>query len=943
MQSLINKIIQKLSVLSKAKFILLLYFLGFPSYNIHLHAQEIKVIKQQILLQKDSLQQPLKLIQKSRLYFPQKVEKIYFYAWANAFESNSSSLNKSLLENYKLDLHFTSKNKRGTVILDSVLINNKKLPDKNYFFTDENKDVLQIVPGFTFEKDSVDIVFFYKLKLPKAKITGYGKSKNKILLKDFYFIPVADSSKVYHQLNIDDLPESRTFFQVEIKNQSKKENIYSNFPLKKSKNAGKQMKNLQILFTDKLLDSFNVLNKKIFIHPLYSKKLSLQEKKVRVNKIMAYLTEIFGEFPGESILITQSDLQNHPLYGPDWLPDYINPFETSLLWELRILHQLSYKYANQIKVDKRKNSWIIPAFASFAELNYINRFYPDLSLTGNLSKNRLFKYYYISQAPFARKFPFLYLYMARINKDQALSAPLNSLSNFNREAANPSKMALGMEMLKNQMGEEAFFKSFNKLYNAGINQEITPGIFYNAFGIDSLHWMRPYINTRTKYDYKFKIAARKKDSVLIKIINKKKASLPIEIFGVTKNSLTKIKTLPPVEKDTLVAVSTKAGYDYIGINYFNFYPEIQSKNNYVKLKKGILKKDLEIRLFQDLENPLKTQIFLNPYFEYNYYDGLILGTQIHNKSILHNRFEYFLSPSYSTKAKRFSGSFSVSNKHYFENMKPFALKYGIGGSYYHYNFDLTYKQLYPFVKVEFHDPNLRKRKSSEIKLGYMYIKKQMPDNIVTEDSYYKILHLRYISKNINIISDRFYKTDLQFSSKFGKISGSYRHRWLTDKTRQMDFRIFAGAFLYNHTTTDYFSFALDRPTDYLFQYNYYGRSETTGIFHQQFIWAEGGFKSFFEDQYANQWLISNNINLGLWKWFNLYGDTAFKKNKGEKAAFYYDSGLRINLVQDYFEIFFPLYSTNGFEPGQDDYLQRIRLVFTIDLPRLKKMFTRGWY
>jgi hypothetical protein len=40
-----------------------------------------------------------------------------------------------------------------------------------------------------------------------------------------------------------------------------------------------------------------------------------------------------------------------------------------------------------------------------------------------------------------------------------------------------------------------------------------------------------------------------------------------------------------------------------------------------------------------------------------------------------------------------------------------------------------------------------------------------------------------------------------------------------------------------------FSYAADRPTDYLFDYNYLGRSESTGLYSQQFILAEGGFKS----------------------------------------------------------------------------------------------------
>jgi hypothetical protein len=48
---------------------------------------------------------------------------------------------------------------------------------------------------------------------------------------------------------------------------------------------------------------------------------------------------------------------------------------------------------------------------------------------------------------------------------------------------------------------------------------------------------------------------------------------------------------------------------------------------------------------------------------------------------------------------------------------------------------------------------------------------------------------------------------------------------------------------YNKTASDFFSYAADRPTDYLFDYNYLGRSESTGLYSQQFILAEGGFKS----------------------------------------------------------------------------------------------------
>ena len=64
-------------------------------------------------------------------------------------------------------------------------------------------------------------------------------------------------------------------------------------------------------------------------------------------------------------------------------------------------------------------------------------------------------------------------------------------------------------------------------------------------------------------------------------------------------------------------------------------------------------------------------------------------------------------------------------------------------------------------------------------------------------------------------------------------------------------------FMAQYLNSSYFDFALDHPTDYLFQYNYIGRSETTGIYSQQFIPAEGGFKSQFDNPYSDD---DNTLN-----------------------------------------------------------------------------------
>ena len=99
------------------------------------------------------------------------------------------------------------------------------------------------------------------------------------------------------------------------------------------------------------------------------------------------------------------------------------------------------------------------------------------------------------------------------------------------------------------------------------------------------------------------------------------------------------------------------------------------------------------------------------------------------------------------------------------------------------------------------------------------------------------------------------------------------------------------------------------PTDYLFDYNYLGQFESTGIFSQQLIIAEGGFKSKLDTAFANEWLTSINASASIWKYIQAYGDVGLLKNKGNKPIFVYDAGIRLNLITDYFEIFFPSIQT----------------------------------
>jgi hypothetical protein len=64
----------------------------------------------------------------------------------------------------------------------------------------------------------------------------------------------------------------------------------------------------------------------------------------------------------------------------------------------------------------------------------------------------------------------------------------------------------------------------------------------------------------------------------------------------------------------------------------------------------------------------------------------------------------------------------------------------------------------------------------------------------------------------------------------------------------------------------------------------------------------------------------------IWNWIELYGDAGLLKNRNQSGKFVYDSGIRLNLVPDYFEMYLPVYSSNGWEMRQDNYNEKIRFI-----------------
>jgi hypothetical protein len=346
---------------------------------------------------------------------------------------------------------------------------------------------------------------------------------------------------------------------------------------------------------------------------------------------------------------------------------------------------------------------------------------------------------------------------------------------------------------------------------------------------------------------------------------------------------------------------------------------------------------------KDLEDPYYNQILYVPMMAYNLYDGISPGIRFHNKTILDKPFTFDINPSYSSKTNMLIGNFSLGVNQNYRDSRLYNVRYTMNGSYFHYAQDATYLKLNPAVIMNIRDPNFRDNRKQAIVFRYNIVDKERSKIINDTNENYSVFNVKYFNTKTEVTNHLNFNSDIQFSSGFGKLAGEVQYRKLFNSNRQINLRLYAGAFTYNDNKTSSYNFGVYNPNDYLFEYNLFGRSETTGLFSQQFILAEGGFKSKIVPSSINQWITTTNMSFNVWNWIEVYGDLGFVKNRATQPEFIYDSGIRLNLVTDYFELYFPVYSNLGWEIAQHNYSEKVRFVITLSPKTLMNLFTRKWF
>lgn len=886
------------------------------------------------------------------------LDTIYFHNWMNSYRDNETPLSKRLIEDFDKSLYFSKERHRGHTSINNISIDYSPI---NWEEVKYSSDIIAVPLKEKLKPKEVrEIQLTYSVKIPLDKFTGYGRDKETYYnLRYWYIVPAMFDQKwqLMSNLNMDDLLMDVADYTIDIsipKNYNLSSNLLEESTRNETTNTyhliGKKRVDIELNISK--LDEFRSYNTKnvAFQSNLNSKKLDLNVKTDILNRELSFIEEHLGIYPHDKIFVNSTSYNKNPVYGFNQLPSFLQPFSDVFEWDIKMFKALTKVYLEHtLLINKREDTWLVDGIQNFLMMNYVSTYYPEIKAIGGISKIWGIRTFHISKLDFNDKYPFVYQFATRKNVDQSLITRSDSLSNFNRKIVNKYKAGLGIRYLDEYL-ENSIVSNNIKDYYANNLMKLSHSnqfkhLIINETDKDVSWFFGDYVKSKKKIDYTIKKVKRDKDSITITIKNKRNITAPVTLYGLSNDEIIFKNWVTQIDSTTTFKIPN-IDIDRLSLNYEFLYPELNLRDNWKSIKKRLLNKPIKFKFLKDVENPYYNEIYYTPSVRFNYYDGLQFGMRFTNKAFLNKPFTYKITPFYGFKSKDLVGSFSALYEYTIEETAIDKLQFGMAGSYFHYDENLSYQSFSPYAVLNFKRKNLRDAGGKAIIASLTAIDKDFDPNDPTpnlEENKYNVFNISYVYSKPEIIQDLRYATNLEFESKFTKLSLDLRYRRLTDNNRQFDFRFFFGAFLKNETESDFFSYGLSKQSDYLFRLNYFGRSEESGFFSQQYITNEGGFKTHLEQNYANQWMTSFNTSIGLWRWIEIYNDIGFLKNKNETPFFAYESGIRLNFVHEILEVYFPLYSNNGWDVSLPNYSSKIRFVLTINPKKIIGFARRGFF
>ncbi|MEG0928575.1 aminopeptidase [Chryseobacterium sp.] len=880
--------------------------------------------------------------------------------WVSAYNKRGTSLVYRKLEDRNNDLHFAKNDELGKLV-ELNIKNSENKPIPVNIISDENlflplNEALK--PG-----ESITLQLQYKMLLPDKKFTGYGTSSQITALKYFFIVPDHFDPDNISQNNYHDIEEPVSFntfwtvnFDIPVNNF-----IEGNLPqVQMNSFKGYLDSDPEFLISQTAYPSIitNVEGSSTVIKFGYNlKPEEKQNLEFYLPLHLKFLKEKIGFLP-ESIFISEKFKAKEDFFGNNDITFWkfrFQLFNDAEKTDLDYFGIITKKILDEnIIADKQKDHWFKNGLKSYIEIQYLNKFYKDTKLLGTLPEAKLFglkplKLFHASKVKLLDRYGLAYQYIMLQNLDQKIDENFAVLSNFNDMAISSFETGSLFNYSADKIGGSTFDDLIKTYISQNSGKKINPEDFLKELSKKdkSTNYLTDFFKQKNRVNFKLKRIQKESDSLHIKIARNTDAPIPVKLETETREGEKKeywveteenerIKDFPLPASDNIYKITLNNGY---------IFPESNYRDNFLYAK-GIFSntKKIKLKLIKDIPNPEYNEIYISPRVRFNNtYDKFLLGVNLKNQSFFDQKFLYSFTPTYSTGTGKLTGSGAASYSFLPAESIFRSLTFGASGSYFHYDYGLAYRKGSLFSNFNFRK-NPRSTVSRSVGFSYNYFERDLSPLMIANDDYkkYNLWSVGYGYSDNQMIHEKSFSLSAQGMEDFNKITAEGFYRWEFAPKQKLSLRLFAGYFLRNDTRNNLFDYGISRVSNYTFSYNLLGESASSGLLSQQFILADGGFKSFIPGT-VNQWITSANVDSSVWKIFHVYADAGIYKNKDMPAKFIWDTGVKVRIIPDFLEVYFPIQSSLGFEPSFKDYAKRIRYTLVLNLGSIINAARRGWY
>lgn len=879
---------------------------------------------------------------------PDTIKSLHWAFWGNAYQRNGTALGKELLEDQNMGLHFANNEDLG--YFERL---NFVMDDEIFAISDEEFFTIQvkIPPGqsITFSADM-------SLKLPHSRFNGFGFSNHTIRLSHTLPQLLMHGSQTANSRNREAAFVPATYdLSFYLKNRPSNILLVSNLD-------GFEVNNCWVLTSAEPVADLLLLvglmakveggrdelgTRTLFIEnktpfPAYNGNITWE-------KVNTFFKQEFDiELNEDYSLIYLNNKKGLQSVGKVLL---LSTSQNTDDVEGEIIEELVAVLARErLNVNPEKHPWMVAGMANYYKHLYFQRYYPDKKLLGPVAKTRVAKVMDVDHYPINQQNRMTYLYMVRQGLDQPLSDTAGAFVRANYEAIVKGKGSMAFAYLRSYVGEKNYLRSMRR-WLADTTAQGTPEVFIGHLQYyhnrDVSWFMQDFYSTTKKFDYAMVKAKACKSVATATVKNKGKIMAPYSITGVKNGSGLLTEWFMPHEGKKTVQIHFE-DYKEIKLDAQGAMPEYSQKNNVVRTS-GLFKQmqPLKLQFYNSFENPQRTQIFWLPSVKFNAYDRVLLGVQFYNQSLFLKPFEYRISPDFSTGTGKLTG-LAQFRYNYTPSQGPFHLiQAGLYGRYFHYAPDLAYTRISPALTFHFRKKYPRQEVLRSLRIRAVAVNREEPDpdsdvelNIKGPPRY-QVLDIRFLEERTSVLHPTISIVDVRLAEQFVKLSLDLKQRLQLSRNHLLTVRVFAGAFANRvNNLDDFFLFGLSGTQDYIFDLPLIGRSDVSGIWSQQFFVTDGGFKSqssaFFTD------IQSINVNLPIYRFTGFYWGMAHSFG-ASPGYINYEYGLYLELIPDFFEIYFPIQNNFNSFINQSNYLSNVRFVLNVDLNAIVTRARRGFY